>query len=138
MSAAQATLQYADNRVAGTASYASPQLRSAQAPASVRADLRALVQSAAAGQVPALDAATARTSSVRIASWHTDQRRARQASVRLLRLQVARFRAGGQDIDALSRRPPEGERVRRLAADALRRAADTGQQSRVDALLGPG
>jgi len=130
----QATVAFADRRLAGTVQYASPQLTSPTAPVAVRADLQALVRSEAAGQVPALTRRRDAAARTPVAVWHRSARQARAAYVRHLDARLARLTAASTDLSTLYKRRPELDERRQQARDALAAAAG---QARSRGLLGP-
>lgn len=129
----QATVVFADRRLAATVQYASPQLTSPTAPAAVRADLSALVRREAAGQVPALQRRRDAAAGTPVAPWHRATLRARAAYVRHLEARLARLQAASADLSSLYvRRPGLAER-RQEARDALTAVAG---RARARAVLG--
>ena len=129
----QATVAFADRRVAATVQYASPQLTSPTAPVAVRADLQALVRREAAGQVPALQRRRDQAAGTPVAPWHRATLRARAAYVRHLDARLARLEAATTDLSTLYvRRPGLDERLQD-ARDAFTAVAG---RARAGAVLG--
>ena len=130
----QATVAFADRRLAATVQYASPQLTSPTAPLAVRADLQALVRREAAGQVVRLQGRRDEVARTPVAPWHRSVRRARAAYLWHLDARVARLAAASTDLSTLyERRPGLDERLQQ-ARDALTAVAGAGRTRDV---LGP-
>ena len=121
--AAQGTISYADQRIAGTLSYVSPQIRQPSAPARVRASLRAIVQEEAAGQLSALKADRTAMAETWIIRWHDEQRTARRAYVDYLDARLGYFEAVAGDLAELSVPRPELAARHEAARSALAAAA---------------
>ena len=129
----QATVAFADRRLAATVQYASPQLASPTAPAAVRADLQALVRREAAGQVPGLQRRRDEAAGTPVAPWHRATLRARAAYVRHLEARLARLEAASTELSTLYVRWPGLDERLQDARDALTVVAG---RARTGAVLG--
>ena len=129
----QATVAFADRRLAATVQYASPQLTSPTVPIAVRTDLQALVRREAAGQVPALQRRRDEAAAAPIAPWHRAAHRAREAYVLHLDARLARLEAATTDLSTLYVRQPGLDGRLQDARDALTAVAG---RARTSAALG--
>ncbi len=135
VAAAQASLTYADRRLAGLVAYTSPQLSSPDAPPAVRQSLRAVLQDEAADRLPPLATRRDAVAGVRLLPWHGEERQARDDYLAYLDLRQQALREAAADLDVLYQRRPKTTRARERAWAALRRLGSGGQQARVDELL---
>jgi hypothetical protein len=132
----QSTIGYADRRVQAMVEYTSPQLHSAEAPARVRAGLRAIVQESAGQQVPSLQARRDAVFRLEVARWHRGQRSARTAYLAYLDYRIGYLRAISANLRTLYEPQPENARLLNAARQALLNIAPGASSSdQVRALL---
>lgn len=117
--AGQATVAYADARVAATMRYTQPLLGSASVPASVRAGLGDLVADEARGQLGPVTAARTQALRVRVLPWHDALQRARASYAGYLETRLTYLRAGADDVRVLLRPHPASKRSLEAAERAL-------------------
>lgn len=130
MRAGQATVAYADARVAATVRYTQPLLGSASAPASVRAGLSRLVADEARGQLAPVTAERAAARQVRVLPWHDRLRRARASYATYLDVRLSYLRAGAADARVLLRPHPASASALEAAERALVDAGATAASAR--------
>lgn len=133
--AAQATIGYADRRIAGTLSYVEPQVRRPATSPQVRASLRALVQGEADGQLAALRTRRAAVRDVAVWPWHRANVAAREQYVDYLDTRISYLLSVATDFSSLFRSHPELARSSEAARSALTAAAGPAGTERVDAAL---
>ena len=131
---AQSTATYAENRVAATATYASPQLTAPGVPLRVRRSLEQLVEDEAAGQLAAVQRA-GEAVGTSVLPWHGTVRKARDRYQRYAAHRLAVLRDASRDAGALRRPHPELTAELSGVRAALTAAGASAQQ--VAEVLGP-
>lgn len=132
----QSTIGYADRRVQAMVEYTSPQLTSAQAPATVKASLRAIVQESAGRQMPSLQARREAVFRLQVARWHRGQRSARTAYLAYLDYRIGYLRAISANLRTLYEPQPANAKLLSAARQALLSVApSTSSSDQIRALM---